>query len=313
VLTGENGGNNIMIHGGSNDVFSDNLTDISTFGSVNTILRFQSSSCSSPTGNSFEGNIVISNGNGGGYNGISGTVTVSNNAYWNYASGGSSFNVGYTTTPTGGSGNSYTAGYNFANGPYTMSGTGTIQSCSVWLATGPSGSMECGVYSAVSSSQPGTLLAHSGSFTPVAGWNTVVTTTNPSVTSGTVIFMGAIDTVSNATLEDSNSGFNLYGDNDSETTLQTTFLNPANLDASTFQLGAYATFNGSGGGTGITTTGDTNPVVENPQLSCWGYNIASGSPVFSSPVNFTDFTRGWGPPGYTIPHTGTVPSSPHTC
>jgi len=152
------------------------------------------------------------------------------------------FTVGYTTIPTAGSGNSYTAGYNFANGPYTMPQDGTIQSCSVWLAASPSGLMQCGIYAAASMSQPGMLIAKSAQFTPVAGWNTVPTTTNPLVTNGSTIFMGAIDTVSNATLADANAGFNLYGDNDSETTLQTTFLNPAHLDASTFQLGAYATF-----------------------------------------------------------------------
>ncbi len=153
-----------------------------------------------------------------------------------------SFTVGYTTTPTAGFGNSYTAGYNFANGPYTMPQSGTIQSCSVWLASGPSGQMQCGVYSAISYSQPGTLLAASAQFTPVAGWNTVATTTNPVITSGASIFMGAIDTASSPTLADAHTGFNLYGDNDSETTLQTTFLSPAHLDASAFQLGAYATF-----------------------------------------------------------------------
>lgn len=58
---------------------------------------------------------------------------------------------------------------------------------------------------------------------------------------------------------------------------------------------------------------DANPTFEDPSLTCWSYLIGSGSPVFGSPVSFVDLVRGWGPPGYTIPQTGTVPSSPHTC
>jgi IPT/TIG domain len=56
-----------------------------------------------------------------------------------------------------------------------------------------------------------------------------------------------------------------------------------------------------------------------PQLSCWTYNLASGSPAYNSPVSFPTQPSNWGtpgfwgPPGFTIPHIGTVPSSPHTC
>jgi hypothetical protein len=155
-----------------------------------------------------------------------------------------SFTVGYTTTPTAGAGNNYTAGYAFANGPYTMPQSGVIQSCSIWFATGPTGTVQIGIYSAISSSQPGTLLAKTAQFTPVAGWNTVVTTTNPTVTSGTQIFMGAVDTVSDQTLADANAGFTLYDSGNGFSTLPATFKNPANgPDATSFQLGAYATFN----------------------------------------------------------------------
>jgi hypothetical protein len=58
---------------------------------------------------------------------------------------------------------------------------------------------------------------------------------------------------------------------------------------------------------------DTNSVSEDPQLSCWSYDIASGSPVFSPPVSFPGLQGGWGPPGYSIPQTGTPPSSPGGC
>lgn len=70
-------------------------------------------------------------------------------------------------------------------------------------------------------------------------------------------------------------------------------------------------------GSGSISTGgsfsDSNPVAEDPQLSCWTYNIASGSPVYNSPVGFPWLARQWGPPGYTIPPVGTAPSNPHAC
>jgi hypothetical protein len=64
---------------------------------------------------------------------------------------------------------------------------------------------------------------------------------------------------------------------------------------------------------------DSNPVSEDPQLNCWTYAITAGSPVFNSPVSFPAQPAGWGaagfwgPPGFVVPHTGTVPSSPHAC
>lgn len=217
--------------------------------------------------------------------------------------GGSNFNVGYTTTPTGGSGNSYTAGYNFANGPYTMPQSGAVQSCSVWLASSPSGQMQCGIYSAISSSQPGTLLAASAQFTPVSGWNTVPTTSNPSVASGTSIFMGAIDTVSNQTLADAHSGFNLYGDNDSETTLQSTFLNPAHNDASTFQLGAYATF----------SPGIPSAPVINSSLTANGTVGTAFSYTITATNNPTSFNATSLPGGLSVnTATGVISGTPTT-
>jgi hypothetical protein len=63
---------------------------------------------------------------------------------------------------------------------------------------------------------------------------------------------------------------------------------------------------------------DANPTYVNPQLSCWTYNLASGSPVYQAPVNFPQQPPNWGqpgfwgPPGFVIPQTGTPPSSPST-
>jgi hypothetical protein len=70
-------------------------------------------------------------------------------------------------------------------------------------------------------------------------------------------------------------------------------------------------------GTAVVTTGvggagsDTNPTYVDPQLSGWTYVFASTSPVSSTPVAFPGLTSGWGPPGFTVPQTGTPPSSPH--
>jgi hypothetical protein len=76
---------------------------------------------------------------------------------------------------------------------------------------------------------------------------------------------------------------------------------------------AYYNYEGSS----ITTTGnsavgsDSNPVYENPQISGWKYLIATGSPVFNSPVSFPGIIGGCGPPGFAIPKNGTPPSCPH--
>ena len=60
-------------------------------------------------------------------------------------------------------------------------------------------------------------------------------------------------------------------------------------------------------------TGDSAPIFTDPQLSCWTYNVASFSPIFNAPVSFVAVPRIWGPPGYSVPQTGTPPSQPHLC
>jgi len=70
-------------------------------------------------------------------------------------------------------------------------------------------------------------------------------------------------------------------------------------------------------GSSIKSTGnsyvgsDSDPVSENPGLSGWTYTSAKDAQVSDSPVSFTAVKGGWGPPGFTIPHTGTAPSCPH--
>lgn len=65
----------------------------------------------------------------------------------------------------------------------------------------------------------------------------------------------------------------------------------------------------------LATTGsggtDAAPSTLDPQLTDWQYTISGASPVLSAPVSFADLCRTWGPPGFTVPHTGLVPSSPH--
>jgi hypothetical protein len=57
--------------------------------------------------------------------------------------------------------------------------------------------------------------------------------------------------------------------------------------------------------------GDTDPIFANPQISGSTYSVASGSPAFSSPVSFTPITGGWGPPGFVISRSVTIPLHPH--
>ena len=184
------------------------------------------------------------------------------------------FTTGYTTTPTGGAGNSYTAHFNFANGPYTMPQDGTIQSCSVFLTGSVSGTMQIGIYSDVSGS-PTTLLANTSTFAASTGWNaSIATTSNPLVTAGTVIWMGAVDTVSDPTLEDTNSGFTLYSGASGVSTLQTPF-GTKTLQGSNFQLGAYCTFTPTAGG-------------QQTQLLMVGYG--GGVPAAGGCPNSLDYT-----------------------
>jgi Right handed beta helix region len=59
--------------------------------------------------------------------------------------------------------------------------------------------------------------------------------------------------------------------------------------------------------------GDSAPIYADPQLSCWTYNVESFSPIYNPPVSFVVIPQEWGPPGYSVPQTGTPPSQPHSC
>jgi hypothetical protein len=93
VITGRNGANTIMVHGGSNNHQTGNLTDLATFGQhVATFQTSGVSGCSSATmsGNEYENNIVIGAGGGGGFALLSGspknTPVIKNNDYYSYGS-----------------------------------------------------------------------------------------------------------------------------------------------------------------------------------------------------------------------------------
>ena len=83
----------------------------------------------------------------------------------------------------------------------------------------------------------------------------------------------------------------------------------------TIQHNAYFNYVGasvattSGGGAG----NDASPVTENPDVSCWAPGLPATSPVLAAPVSFPGLAGGWGPPGFTMPMTGTPPSWPHGC
>ena len=93
VLSGRNGANTTLVHGGSNVHQTGNLTDLASYGQR--IATFQTSSvsgCESATmsGNEYENNVVIGAG-GGGYALLSGspkhTPTIVNNDYFSYTGG----------------------------------------------------------------------------------------------------------------------------------------------------------------------------------------------------------------------------------
>lgn len=120
----------IQIHGGDNDVFSGNIVDVST-GLIDGYLFYQSSDNPSGnrgmTGNVFEDNILVGDINSSGGSGYIGSLeppvplTIQNNDYWNYGSGGN-----LQTTGSDGAGNDSDPTYEdpeFTGGSYGSSYT----------------------------------------------------------------------------------------------------------------------------------------------------------------------------------------------
>jgi hypothetical protein len=93
VVTGRNGSNTMMIHGGSNDHIVGNIVDLGTYAQhVGVLQASGASGCASAemSGNEIENNIVIGGGGGGGYAFLSGspqhTPTITDNDYYSYGS-----------------------------------------------------------------------------------------------------------------------------------------------------------------------------------------------------------------------------------
>jgi hypothetical protein len=103
VVTGRNGANTTMIHGGNNDHYIRNMIDLSSY--AQNITAFQTSGgpgCSAGTmsGNEVENNIVIGRNGGGGYTKLSGSPlnppTIVNNDYYNYGGSAISYEGAYS-------------------------------------------------------------------------------------------------------------------------------------------------------------------------------------------------------------------------
>ena len=101
VLTGRNGANTTMVHGGSNIHQTGNLTDLAGFAQH--VATFQTSGvagCKSATmsDNEYEKNVVIGAGGGGGYALLSGSPQhapiIANNDYYSYAGAAISSGLG---------------------------------------------------------------------------------------------------------------------------------------------------------------------------------------------------------------------------
>jgi hypothetical protein len=107
-----------LVHGGDNNVISGNIVDLGTGSHNGTVIWYYGGNPTDPgmNGDTFTNNIVISNFTGGlnetffgrdvAYNEATNdpaghAYTIHNNAYWNYAPGGSVFSNGNTTSDSG--------------------------------------------------------------------------------------------------------------------------------------------------------------------------------------------------------------------
>jgi hypothetical protein len=93
VVTGRNGSNTLMIHGGSNNHQIGNLIDLGTYAQHDAVWQTSGVfGCSNAamSGNEFTDNIVIGTGGGGGFQLLSGSPqnapTIANNDYYSYGS-----------------------------------------------------------------------------------------------------------------------------------------------------------------------------------------------------------------------------------
>ncbi|HEY6461115.1 MAG TPA: right-handed parallel beta-helix repeat-containing protein [Polyangiaceae bacterium] len=72
-------------------------------------------------------------------------------------------------------------------------------------------------------------------------------------------------------------------------------------------------------GTSVDSTGsggvgsDASPTYESSGVTCWSPLLPPASLVMAAPVSFPGIAGEFGPPGFTMPQTGTAPSWPHGC
>ena len=154
------------------------------------------------------------------------------------------FNIGYSTTPT----NTYgtvtdSAGTIQGSGPYTMSATGHLQSISMYITTTSSASAYFGVF-ADNAGAPGALIGQTALTALSVGWNTFPATTNPSVASGSKIWImilppsGGNTPFSNT--DTTAAGFTWISG--SASTLPSTLTGLTQHPSSALTYGGYATF-----------------------------------------------------------------------
>ncbi len=107
IITGHNGGFMLYVHGGLNNKITGNIIDFTTYqDGTNAWDRSGASGCSTGTmsGNTFQHNILISKGGGGGFPGYNSPVnppTIGPDSYWNYA-GSAIATSGCGAAPCGG-------------------------------------------------------------------------------------------------------------------------------------------------------------------------------------------------------------------
>jgi hypothetical protein len=89
------------------------------------------------------------------------------------------------------------------------------------------------------------------------------------------------------------------------------YFNPAPASWTAIDDNMYFNYAGGNVRTDGDNASDSNPTIEDPEVSGWTYQLAAGSAAFGAPVKFPPIVGGWGPPGFAVPESGTPPSSPH--
>lgn len=83
----------------------------------------------------------------------------------------------------------------------------------------------------------------------------------------------------------------------------------SNTSASDWTIANNVYYNSAGGHVNVrgNLASDAHPLIQNPRLTGWRYQIEGESPVFSL-LSFHPIAGGWGPPGFVIPAKALSPS-----